>query len=103
MKKVAHFIVGHKALIIILFIILSISGIIAQFFVPINYNLADYIPDSAPSTLAMEVMEEEFDQAVPNLRVYIPGVDLLEAKEFKEKLAAVPYVKQVLWLDDFYF
>ncbi|NLY73569.1 MAG: MMPL family transporter, partial [Tissierellia bacterium] len=102
MKKVAHFIVGHKALIIILFIILSISGIIAQFFVPINYNLADYIPDSAPSTLAMEVMEEEFDQAVPNLRVYIPGVDLLEAKEFKEKLAAVPYVKQVLWLDDFY-
>lgn len=102
MKKVAHFIVGHKVLIIILFLILSLLGVVAQFFVPINYNLADYIPDSAPSTLAMHKMEEEYDQAIPNLRVYVPDLNLTEALVVKEKIGQVAHVRDVLWLDDFH-
>ncbi|HZK09790.1 MAG TPA: MMPL family transporter, partial [Clostridia bacterium] len=83
-------------------IILSLLGALAQFFVPINYNLADYIPDNAPSTQAMHLMEEEFDQPIPNLRVYIPDLGLTQALECKEKLSEIVHVRQVLWLDDFY-
>ncbi len=102
MKRVAHFIVGHRGLIILVFIALSLLGLLVQFLVPINYNLADYIPDSAPSTQAIRLMEEEFDQAIPNLRVYVPDLTLAEARAFKDKLLEVPHVKGVLWLDDFY-
>ncbi|NLY35673.1 MAG: MMPL family transporter [Tissierellia bacterium] len=102
MKKVAHFIVGHKGLILTIFIILSILGTIAQFFVPINYNLADYIPDSAPSTQAIHIMEKEYDQAIPNLRVYVPDLDLTQALVVKEQIGQIVHVRQVLWLDDFY-
>lgn len=102
MNKIAHYIVGHKGLILFVFVTLSLLGVLAQFFVPINYNLADYIPDSAPSTQALHVMEKEYDQAIPNLRVYVPHLDLPEALVMKEKISQIAHVRQVLWLDDFY-
>lgn len=102
MKTLSAWIVRRKALIIILFTILSVLSVIATPFVPINYNLADYVPPSAPSTKAMEVMDAEFEDAIPNARVYIPDVSLREALLIKEELLAIPEVKQVLWLDDFY-
>lgn len=102
MKKLAPWIVHHKAIILLIFGILSIVSALVTPLVPINYNLADYVPASAPSTRAMEVMEEEFADAIPNARVYVPQVNLQEALELKMRLLAVPEVTRVLWLDDFH-
>lgn len=62
--------------------------------------MVDYLPDNAQSTEALEVMVEEFDGAVPNTQVMIYDVSIQEALEYKEKLAAIDGVKDVLWLDD---
>ncbi|MBM7619978.1 putative RND superfamily exporter protein [Bacillus tianshenii] len=78
----------------------TIIATVAQFFVSVNYNMVDYLPDDAQSTRAMEVMEEEFTGAVPNTRVLIPGVSIQEALSFKEQLEAIDGVGDVLWLDD---
>ena len=102
MKKLAAWIVRRKALILILFGVLTVFSLIATPLVPINYNLAEYVPESAPSTIAMQVMEQEFRDAIPNARVYIPNLSLQEALQAKEKLEKIPDVTQVLWLDDFY-
>lgn len=102
MKKLASIIVDHKGLFLVLFTVLSILGLIGILFVPVNYNLADYIPDAAPSTRGLRVMEEEYQEPIPNLRVYVPDLSLQEAMEMKEKIGEIPHVIKVLWLDDFY-
>lgn len=102
MKKFANWVVHHKALILIVFVVLTVASALLIPLVTINYNLAGYVPDSAPSTVAMDVMAEEFTDSIPNARVYVPDVSLQEALQIKERMLATPHVSDVLWLDDFY-
>lgn len=80
--------------------ILAVVGAVVQFAVPVNYNMADYLPENAPSTVAMDVMDEEFDEAMTNTRVMMKDVSIQEALAFKEELAAIDGVTGVTWLDD---
>ncbi|MFZ3577622.1 efflux RND transporter permease subunit [Virgibacillus sp. DJP39] len=93
-------ILKHKKAVVIAFMIVAVLSAIAQFFVSVNYNMADYLPDDAQSTTAMEIMEEEFEGSVANTRVMINDVTVQEALEVKEKLAAIDGVNDVTWLDD---
>lgn len=102
MKTLASFIVDHKGLFLIIFILLAVLGGLGTLFVPVNYNLADYIPDAAPSTQAIHLMEKEYQEPIPNLRVYVPNLSLQEALEMKKKVGEVSHIIKVLWLDDFY-
>ena len=79
---------------------IAVIAAVAQFFVSINYNMVDYLPDDVQSTQALEVMEQEFSAAVPNTRVMIHDVTIQEALLFKEELAAIDGVSGVIWLDD---
>src|SRR5699024_3695301 len=97
---IAGKILKYKKSIVIIFFILMIVSTIAQFFVSVNYNMTDYLPDDAPSTKGLEVMEEQFDGAMTNAQVMVEDVSIPEALEMKEKLAAIDGVSDVLWLDD---
>ena len=72
----------------------------AQFFVSVNYNMVDYLPDDVQSTQALEIMESEFTASVPDTRVMVTDVSLQEALTYKEKLSAIDGISDVLWLDD---
>lgn len=95
----AHFITRRKKLIIIIFIILAILSIGLQFFVQVNYNMADYLPPDAQSTTGLAIMGDEFDEAMPNTNVMIRNVTIMEAMEYKEEMQNIAGVSQVLWLD----
>ena len=43
----------------------------AQKFVSVNYDMNSYLPEDSPSTVALDVMEDEFDGGIPNARVLI--------------------------------
>lgn len=73
---------------------------VAMGLVHINYNMSDYLPDDTPSTIALRTMEENFDESMPNLSIYIEDISIPEALAFKEKIAQTPGVISVLWLDD---
>ncbi|WP_246384362.1 efflux RND transporter permease subunit [Gracilibacillus halotolerans] len=62
--------------------------------------MADYLPEEAPSSKAMEIMEEEFEGTVPNTRVMIKDVTIPEALNYKEELLDIEGVNDVMWLDD---
>lgn len=94
------FVLNYKKTIISIFLILAIVGGIAQFGVDVNYSMTAYLPDNAPSTIAMEVMEEEFADDVGNTRVMIKDVSLLEALDYKHKIEEAPGITKVMWLDD---
>ncbi|WP_253286852.1 RND family transporter [Virgibacillus sp. MSJ-26] len=62
--------------------------------------MTDYLPSNAPSTEAMDVMEEEFGEDVANTRVMVQDVSVQEALEYKSELEAIDGVSDVSWLDD---
>lgn len=80
--------------------LIAVISTVAQFFVSVNYNMVDYLPEEAQSTRAMEIMEEEFTASVPNTRVMVTDVTIQEALFYKEKLTAIDGVTDILWLDD---
>lgn len=87
-------------MIIIVFMILTVICIGLSTLVGVNYNFADYLPEDAPSTNARNVMEEEYSQPIPNMRVVIYDVSIPDALEYKEKIKKAEGVKEVTWLDD---
>lgn len=62
--------------------------------------MVEYLPDEAPSVIGIEVMEDEFEGAMPNTNVMIQDVSVQEALAFKEELELIPGVTSVSWLDD---
>lgn len=87
-------------MIIIVFLILTVICAGLSTLVGVNYNFADYLPKDAPSTNALNVMEEEYSQPIPNMRVVIYDVSIPDALEYKEKIEKAEGVKEVTWLDD---
>ncbi|MDO5377210.1 MAG: MMPL family transporter [Clostridia bacterium] len=100
MRTFYRFIVYHPKLILVFFALLAALSAVCFPMVGVNYDMNDYLPEDSPSTVAIDVMSEEFDGGIPNARVMLRGVSIAEALRYKDMLAAVEGVTDVLWLDD---
>lgn len=99
MDRISNFIVKKYKFIIILFLILTIISAILALSVNINYSIKAYLPEDSKTIMALEEMESEFKEPLPNLRVVVKDVDVPEVIRHKEKLETLDNVKLVLWLD----
>lgn len=90
----------NKKMIIVVSVFLAVvcAGIPTK--VGVNYKFADYLPDDAASTVALDTMEKEYSQPVPNMRVVIRNVTIPQALEYKKQIEQVEGVEEVNWLDD---
>lgn len=93
-------IVKHRKGILVFFLLAAIIAAVCKPLVKVNYDMSDYLPEESPSTVAIDVMQEEYDGDIPNARVMLKNVSMGEALAFKEKLKAIDGVTDVLWLDD---
>lgn len=100
MKKFYTGVVKCRKAILVLFIAAAIAGLFLSRLVSVNYDITDYLPPDSPSTVALDVMGEEFDGGIPNARVMIRDVSVVQALEYKEKLKQIDGVQEVTWLDD---
>lgn len=100
MRKFYKGVVNHKALIIVIYSILFVFCFFAKDMVLVDYDMNDYLPEDSPSTVALDVMDKEFDGGIPNARVMVQNVTVPKALEYKEKLEKVDGVSSVTWLDD---
>ncbi len=100
MKKFYTWAVNHTKLVIAVFTAAFIVCAVCWQFVAVDYDMNDYLPEDSASTVALDLMDEEFDGGVPNARVMVENVTIPEALEYKEKIAAVDGVTDVTWLDD---
>lgn len=100
MRKFYSVVVNNPKKISVFFLSLAILGAVLQNFVSVNYELSDYLPEASPFTVSLEVMEAEFDGAIPNARVMVRDVTIPEALGYKERLKACDGVTEVAWLDD---
>ena len=100
MERYTSFILKHRKLIIAVFLFAAVICAGLSTMVGVNYKFADYLPEDAPSTVALNIMEEEYSQSIPNMRVVIHDVSIPKALTYKEKLEQVEGVEEVNWLDD---
>lgn len=100
MKKFYKGVVKYRKCILILFFVLAVLCTFLKNMVSVNYDINDYLPEDAKSTVALNLMEQEFEGGIPNARVMIKDVSIPEALEYKEKLESVDGVTEVTWLDD---
>ncbi len=96
--RLIDFVINRRTLVEKIFIFLVAVSIVANFFVPINYDLTKYLPDSSPTMQGIDRMEEHFGYP-GTARVMISDVTLYEAAAYKEQMEAIDGVDSVSWLD----
>ena len=100
MKKFYRAVVNHPKLIIAIFAILFVVCGISKFAIKVDYDMNDYLPEDSASTVALDLMEEEFEGGIPNARVMVENVTIPEALQYKADIEAIDGVTDVTWLDD---
>lgn len=100
MTDIAAQIIKYRKPLVIVFMILTVISAIAQFFVTVNYNMSDYMPEDTQSTQAIEIMKEEFDRSLENAKVMIRDVSVQEALLYKQLLEEIDGVSDIVWLDE---
>lgn len=93
-------ITGRRKGIVIFTFALVVAMALCALGLQTNDNMADYLPADAESTIALELMEQEFPGALPNARVMVSDVTVAQAQDYKARLLAIDGVQLVMWLDD---
>ena len=100
MEKLYEKILKYRKVILVLFLAAFLICLICKNMVSVDYDMNDYLPEDSKSTIALDVMEEEFDGGIPNARVMVRDVSIVEALKYKEEIEAIDGVSAVTWLDD---
>ncbi|MGN1031350.1 MAG: RND family transporter [Butyricicoccaceae bacterium] len=100
MEQFFRGVIKHRKLLMALFLIAFCVCAFCQQFIRVNYDMNDYLPEDSASTVALDMMEQEFEGAIPNARVMIQDVSISEALKAKQALEEIDGVLSVMWLDD---
>ena len=100
MNKLTVLVTTHKRIVVSLFVLLALASTLLIGLTEVNYDMVQYLPQDAPSTQAIAIMEEEFGNNNPNARIMLEGVTIQEVLALKQQIAALPGVYVVTWLDD---
>lgn len=100
MEGISRFVVKRRKMVVMLTLLLTVVFTVCFFNVKINYNMTDYLPENANSTKALDLMDEEFGEAVPNCNVMAENVSIVKALEIKAQLEDMEGISHVSWLDD---
>lgn len=100
MRRLSEWIVkSHKRIVVLFVLFVMVAGFLSR-GVNINYKLIDYLPKDAPSTLAINVMMEEYGSRLPNGRIMVEEEKIVDVLLLKEQLSSIEGITSVTWLDD---
>lgn len=100
MRKFYEKVIQYRYFIMVVFAIAAIVCAFCRQFIQVNYDMTDYLPVSSPSSVSLDVMNAEFDSAIPNARVMVKAADRKEALAIKKKLESIDGIESVSWIDD---
>jgi len=60
LKEFTDAVINHRKSVVIVSLLFMVLGGLLFFLVPINYNLTDYLPERANSTIALNKMQQEY-------------------------------------------
>ncbi|MBO1680714.1 efflux RND transporter permease subunit [Bittarella massiliensis (ex Durand et al. 2017)] len=100
-EKAARFVVKKRIAILILAVALLIPSAIGFVKTFVNYDILTYLPADLDSMIGQKMLEDDFHMASTAMLV-VDGMEDYQVSQLKEKVAAVPGVRQVLWADDIF-
>ncbi len=100
MEGLVNGILKYKKSILVFFMLAAVICLFTSSMVNINYNIMDYLPEDAPSTKALDIMDEEYDKGTANVRVVLEDVSIVDALKYKEIIKNIDGVDDIQWLDD---
>lgn len=100
MDGLIKFMLEHKKTVVAAFLAAAAVCMLLSAQVKVNYNIIDYLPDEAPSTTALNVMESEYAKGTPNVRLMLKNVSVNDVLAIKDKIKEIDGVDDVTWLDD---
>lgn len=96
-NRLAAFLVEKRRIIFALFLALAAVSLPMATRVKINYDLAEYLPESSRMKQGMRVMEQEFGPAASsNLRVMFSGLSEEEQEEVNSFLSGMPQAAEIV-------
>lgn len=96
MKKVSEFIVRHRALILIVVLILMIPSFFGMVATRVNYDMLTYLPKEMDTMVGQEELLREFGKGAFSL-VMFEGMPENEVAEARKEIAKIPHVENALW------
>ena len=82
-------VVRRRRRVLALYAAAAVLCALLSLLVSVNYDINDYLPPDAPSTVAIDVMEEAFGGGIPNVRAMVRDVTVPEALAYKQQIARV--------------
>jgi len=99
-ERIIKFVLNNKKKILFLFSCIFIVSIFLMTKVNVNYNIMDYLPEDTESSVAIDVMEEEYNTNINIIRVMLKDITIAETLEYKQKLSQIDGITDVTFLDD---
>ncbi len=93
MRKITDFIVNHRILVLITFIILSGICIFLSKNVLIDREISDYLPKNSDTRVGMDIMDKEFVTNTSSLNIMFKGLKTSELKTIYESLSKLDNVE----------
>lgn len=98
MIAVGKWITRHKALIIILSILLIIPSVIGMIKTRTNYDLLSYLPESLETVSGQNIMVDEFGMGGFSM-IIVEGMEMKDVSALKEEIMKIDHVEDVIWYD----
>ena len=96
MRKITDFIVNHRKMMLIIFIVLAIICGYLSSLVSVNSDLTRYLPDTSETKTGLDIMEEEFsDSDSSSLLLMFANLADEEKLQIKEELENIEYIESV--------
>ena len=99
MRKITDFIVNKRYFLLCLFVFLAIISFLASLSLPVNYDIADYLPDDSETKVGLSIMEQEFDEDSSTLNVMFSSLPEQENQKVIDYISSVENVSEVSYVD----
>ncbi len=99
MEKISNFIVKYRNKILILAILLLIPSFFGFIGTGINYDLLSYLPESAESMKAQEILGDDFNLSSVDFLV-VNNMKDKDVANLKKEVKKIDGVEKVYWRDD---
>lgn len=93
-----EFVVKHKLLLVLIFVVALAVSIVLYFFVNVNYDSSKYMPEGSKMSEGIKIMYDEFD-GNSLAQIMVEDLSYAEALNLKSEIEKIDGVNNVIWLD----
>lgn len=99
MKRISHFVVKRRVLVLIIACLLLIPACLGEMATHINYDILSYLPSDLESVIGEQYLENDYRLASTAM-VTIENMPARQIQSLKQDIQNLDGVENVLWVDD---